>query len=103
MWRFNPTPPPDATSQLRHRALELAVDRIDKWRAAAAQMHEDGYCQNLSTTKIAHALRYLYECRPPMSLRAIGALPEIELHHDTVGKIRDAAPTVLGVPVPGGR
>ena len=103
LWRFNPTPPPDATSQLCDRALELAVDRMDKWRAAAAQMHEDGYCRNVSTTKIAHALRYLYECRPPMSLRAIGAQPEIELHHDNVGKIRDAAPIVLGVPVPGGR
>jgi hypothetical protein len=103
LWRFNPAPPPDATVQLRDRALELAVDRMDKWRAAAAKMHEDGYCRNVSTTKIAHALRCLYECRPPMSLRAIGAQPEIELHHDNVRKIRDAAPIVLAVAVPGGR
>lgn len=66
--------------------------------ARRRQMHEDGYCRNVSTTKIAHALCYLYECRPPMSLRAIGAQPEIELHHDNVGKIRDAAPIVLVCP-----
>ncbi|MGB8386948.1 DUF2637 domain-containing protein [Mycobacterium sp.] len=103
LWRFNPTPPPDATSQLRDRALQLAVERIDKWDAAAAKMHEEGYCQNVPTTKLAHALRYLYETRPAMSLRAIGAQPEVDLHHDTVSKIRDAAPVVLGVAAAGGR
>jgi hypothetical protein len=76
---------------------------MDKWDAAAAKMHEEGYCQNVPTTKLAHALRYLYETRPAMSLRAIGAQPEVDLHHDTVSKIRDAAPVVLGVTAAGGR
>jgi hypothetical protein len=31
-----------------------------------------------------------------MSLRQIGAQPSVQLHHDTVGKIRDAAKAVLG-------
>jgi hypothetical protein len=39
----------------------------------------------------------LYECRPALSLRAVGAKPEVGLRHDTVGKIRDAASVVLGV------
>jgi hypothetical protein len=103
LWRFNPTPPPDLTSQLRDRALELAVERMDKWEAAAAKMHEEGYCRSVPTAKIAHALRYLYESRPALSLRAIGGKPEVELHHDNVGKIRDAAPVVLGVAPPGAR
>jgi hypothetical protein len=103
LWRFNPTPPPDLTSRLRDRALELAVERMDKWEAAAAKMHEEGYCQSVPTAKIAHALRYLYESRPAMSLRAIGGKPEVGLHHDNVGKIRDAAPVVLGVAPPGER
>lgn len=97
LWRFNPTPPPDLTSRLRDRALELAVERMDKWEAAAAKMHEEGYCQSVPTAKIAHTLRYLYESRPALSLRAIGGKPEVGLHHDNVGKIRDAAPVVLGV------
>jgi Protein of unknown function (DUF2637) len=103
LWRFNPTPPPDPTSQLRDRAFELAVERMDKWEAAAAKMHEQGYCQNVPTVKIAHALRYLYESRPALSLRAIGGKPEVGLHHDSVGKIRDAAPVVLGVAPTGER
>ena len=49
------------------------------------------------------ALRYLYDCRPALSLRAIGAKPEVGLHHDTVGKIRDAAAAALGVGAGGPR
>jgi Protein of unknown function (DUF2637) len=97
LWRFNPTPPPDLKSQLQDRALQLAVERMEKWEAAAAKMHEEGYCQSVPSAKVAHALRYLYESRPAMSLRAIGARPEVGLHHDNVGKIRDAAPVVLGM------
>ena len=97
LWRFNPLPPPDARSQLRDRAVELAAQRMDRWEAAAAKLHEEGYCPSVPTDKIAHALRYLYECRPALSLRAIGSKPEVGLHHDTVGKIRDAAASVLGV------
>ena len=37
-----------------------------------------------------------------MSLRAIGATPEVDLHHDNVGKIRDAATAVFAT-APGGR
>jgi hypothetical protein len=96
LWRFNPVPPPDARSQLRDRALELAAQRMDRWEAAAAKLHEDGHCLTVPTEKIAGVLWYLYERRPALSLRAIGAKPEVGLHHGTVGKIRDAAAVVLG-------
>lgn len=96
LWRFDPVPPPDIGSQLRDRALELAAQRMDRWAATAATLHEEGYCPSVPTDKIAAALRYLYECRPVPSLRQIGAKPEVGLHHDTVGKIRDAAAAVLG-------
>lgn len=97
LWRFEPVALPDARSLLCERALEVAVERMDRWDAAAAKLHEQGYCPSVASDKIAHALRYLYECRPALSLRAIGAKPEVGLRHDTVGKIRDAAAVVLGV------
>jgi len=97
LWRFDPVPPPDARAQLRDRALELAAERMDRWEAAAAKLHEEGYCPSVPTEKVAQALRYLYESRPALSLRAIGGKPEVGLRHDTVGKIRDAAAVVLGV------
>jgi hypothetical protein len=62
-----------------------------------AELHEEGYCPSVPTEKVAQALRYLYESRPTLSLRAIGGKPEVGLRHDTVGKIRDAAAVVLGV------
>ncbi|HUO39513.1 MAG TPA: DUF2637 domain-containing protein [Mycobacterium sp.] len=102
MWRFNPAPPPDACSELRERALELAAERLDRWDSAAAKVHEEGYCRNVATETIAHVLRYLYEVRPKLSLRAIGSKPEVGLHHDTVARIRDAAPLVLEAAVPSG-
>jgi len=43
----------------------------------------------------------LYDHRPAMSLRAIGATPEVDLHHDNVGKIRAGATAVFGT-APGG-
>jgi hypothetical protein len=95
LWRFDPVPPPDTRTQLRQRALELAAERMDRWTAAAAKMHEEGYCPSVPTEKLAAVLRYLYECRPAPSLRQIGAKPEVGLHHDTVGKIRDASAAVL--------
>jgi hypothetical protein len=55
---------------LRASASAIAADRDDKWNAVAARMHEEGYCTNPPTTKIAVVLRYLYDQRPPMSLRA---------------------------------
>lgn len=94
-WRFNPTPPPDTASRVRDGALVLAAQQMDKWDAAAVKMQEEGYCTNVATTKLAHALRYLFDHRPKMSLRAVGSQPEVDLHHDTVGKIRDAANAVL--------
>lgn len=51
----------------------------------------------MPTDKMVQVLRYLYESRPALSLRAIGAKPEVGLHHDTVGKIRDAAGAALGM------
>ncbi|WP_232538317.1 DUF2637 domain-containing protein [Mycobacterium intracellulare] len=97
LWRFDPVLPPDARSEVRDRALELAAQRMDRWEAAAAKLHEDGYCPSVPTEKMVQVLRYLYESRPALSLRAIGAKPEVGLHHDTVGKIRDAATAGLGM------
>jgi len=101
LWRFNPTPPADATSRVRDGALASATARMAEWEAAATKIHDEGYCRNVPTTKVAHALRYLYDHRPTMSLRAIGATPEVDLHHDNVAKIRDAATAVFGT-APGG-
>ena len=103
LWRFNPTPPADATSQVRDGALASATARMAEWEAAATKIHDEGYCRNVPTTKVAHALRYLYDHRPAMSLRAIGATPEVDLHHDNVGKIRDAATAVFGTAPGSGR
>lgn len=94
-WRFNPTMPPDESSRAQARALAIAAERADKWDAVAAAIHERGLLSNQPSVKIAQVLRYLYDHRPPLSLRQIGAQSDIELHHDTVGKIRDAAKTVL--------
>jgi hypothetical protein len=65
-----------------------------KWDAVAAYIHEQGFLPSQPTAKIAEVLRFLYDRRPAMSLRAIGA--QVGLHHDTVGKIRDAAGVVWG-------
>ena len=102
LWRFDPMPPPDATSQLCDRALELAVDRMDQWarrRPRCTRMVIAGRVDE----KIAHALRYLYECRPPMSLRAIGAQPEIECTTIMWAKSATRPPMCSVAPVPGGR
>ena len=94
LWRFNPTPPADASSQAQASALAIAAERVDKWDAVAATIHEQGLLPSQSTAKIAEVLRYLYDERPTMSLRAIGE--QVQLHHDKVGRIRDAAAAVLG-------
>jgi hypothetical protein len=62
-----------------------------------------GVLPHRPTTKVAHALRYLYDDRPAMSLRAIGATPEVDLHHDNVGKIRAGATAVFGTAPGAGR
>ena len=71
--------------------------------AAATKIHDQGYCRTVPTTKVAHALRYLYDHRPAMSLRAIGVTPEVDLHHDNVGKIRAGATAVFGTAPGAGR
>lgn len=96
LWRFNPKPPPDTTSQVRDGVLASASTRMAEWEAAAAKLHEHGHCRHVPTSKVAHALRYLYDHRPAMSLRAIGATAEVDLHHDNVRKIRDGAAAVFG-------
>ena len=103
LWRFNPAPPADASARMRASALVIAADSVDRWTAAAARIQEQGYCANQPTVKIAAVLRYLYDHRPRMSLRQIGGQPEVDLHHDTVGKIRDAAQAVLGLAAAGDR
>ena len=102
LWRFSLTPPADATSQVREGALASATARMAEWETAATNIQEHGYCRNVPTIKVAHALRYLYDHRPTMSLRAIGATPEVDLHHDNVRKIRDAATAVFAT-APGGQ
>jgi len=102
LWRLNPTSPPDDTSRVREGALASATARVAEWEAAATNIQEHGYCRNVPTTKVAHALRYLYDHRPAMSLRAIGATTEVDLHHDNVRKIRDAATAVFAT-APGGQ
>jgi len=86
---------------MRDGALASATARMAEWEAAATKIHDEGYCRNVPTTKVAHALRYLYDHRPAMSLRAIGATPEVDLHHDNVGKIRDGATAVFGTALGG--
>jgi uncharacterized protein DUF2637 len=94
LWRFNPTRPADETQQVQAGALRIAAERVAKWDAVAATIHEQGFLPSQPTAKIAEVLRFLYDRRPAMSLRAIGA--QVGLHHDTVGKIRDAAGVVVG-------
>jgi Protein of unknown function (DUF2637) len=105
LWRFNPTPPPDETSQAQDRAAQtaeqIAKERAGKWAAAAIKMHEMGLCTNHSTATLITVLGYLYEHRPTLSLRAIGGQPEVDLHHSEVSKIRDGAKAALGVAAPG--
>jgi Protein of unknown function (DUF2637) len=105
LWRFSPTPPPDAVSQAQQQAGEvaeqIAQQRTDKWVAAAVKMHEMGLCTKHSTGKLAAVLGYLYEHRPIMSLRAIGGQPDVGLHHSDVSSIREGAKAALGVAAPG--
>ena len=80
---------------MQESALAVAVSRAQKWDAVAAAIHERGLLTSHPTANISEVLRYLHDHRPPMSQRAIGA--QVDLHHDTVGKIREAAAEVLGV------
>ena len=91
-----------ATERSNTRFIHLQ-GRMAEWEAAATKIHDEGYCRTVPTTKVAHALRYLYDHRPTMSLRAIGATPEVDLHHDNVGKIRAGATAVFGTAPGAGR
>jgi hypothetical protein len=95
LWRLRPDKPVDPATHLRESALAVAVSRIEKWDAVAAAIHERGLLTSQTTAKISEVLRYLHDHRPSMSQRAIGV--QVDLHHDTVGKIREAAVEVLGV------
>jgi hypothetical protein len=95
LWRLRPEKLADPVAQVQETALAVAVSRVQKWDAVAAAIHERGQLTNQSTAKIGEVLRYLHDHRPPMSQRAIGA--QVDLHHDTVGKIRTAAAEVLGI------
>jgi hypothetical protein len=95
LWRLRPEKPVDSVAQVQETALAVAVSQMQKWDAVAAAIHERGLLTSHSTAKISEALRYLHDHRPAMSQRAIGA--QVDLHHDTVGKIRAAAAEVLGV------
>jgi hypothetical protein len=95
LWRLRPANPADAATQMQESALAVAVSRVQKWDAVAAAIHERGQLTSHPTATISEVLRYLHDHKPPMSQRAIGA--QVDLHHDTVGKIREAAAEVLGV------
>jgi hypothetical protein len=95
LWRLRPDKTADPAAHMQESALAVAVSRFEKWDAVAAAIHERGLLTSHPTVKISEVLRYLHDHRPPMSQRAIGA--QVDLHHDTVGKIRDAAAEVLGV------
>jgi hypothetical protein len=94
LWRLRPDRPMDAAAQIQESALAVAVSRVQKWDAVAAAIHERGLLTNHPTATISEVLRHLHDHTPPMSQRAIGA--QVDLHHDTVGKIREAAAEVLG-------
>jgi hypothetical protein len=95
LWRLRPDKPADPAAQMQESALAVAVSRVQKWDAVAAAIHERGLLTSHPTAKISEVLRHLHDHQPPMSQRAIGV--QVDLHHDTVGKIREAAAEVLGV------
>ena len=93
LWRFTPYEFVDEPTQLKDSALALAAERLDRWDAVASAIHEQGLMPSQPTTKIADALRLMYDEKPPMSQRQIGQ--RVQLHHDTIGRIRDAAKAIL--------
>lgn len=103
LWRFAPAPPPDASIRAQASALSIAAQRVHRWEAAAALIHERGMLRTQPSAKVAAVLRYLYDQRPALTLRKIGGQPDVQLHHDVVGRIRDAAQDVLGLAEPGQR
>jgi hypothetical protein len=98
LWRFSPTESASQSGRAQQSALSIASARAEKWAAVAAAIHERGLLSSQPTTKITEVLRLAYDHQPIMSNRGIGQ--RVELHHDTVGKIKDAATQVLGFPAP---
>jgi hypothetical protein len=78
---------------LKENALALAAQRLDRWDALAAAIHERGLMTSYPTAKIADVLRMLHDTQPPLPLRQIGT--QAGLRHDAVARIRDAAKAVL--------
>lgn len=93
LWRFTPYERPDEHAQLKDSALVLAAQRLDRWDAVAAAIHERGLMASYSTATIVDALRMLHDNHPPLPLRQIGE--QLGIRHDAVARIRDAAKSVL--------
>jgi len=95
LWRLRVDTTADPAIEVQESAVAVAVSRVEKSDAVAAAIHERGLLTNHPTSTISEVLRYLHDHKPPMSQRAIGL--QLHLHHDTVGKIREAAAAVLGM------
>lgn len=93
LWRFVPYEKPDERAQLKERALALAAERLDRWDAVAAAIHERGLMTNYETATIVDVLRLLHDQQPQLPLRQIGE--QLGIRHDAVARIRDAAKAVL--------
>lgn len=96
LWRFTPYEKPDEQAQLKDSALALAAERLDRWDAVAAAIHERGLMTNYPTATLVEVLRQLHDNQPPLPLRQIGE--QVGIRHDAVARIRDAAKAVLDQP-----
>ena len=96
LWRFVPYEKPDEQAQLKDSALALAAERLDRWDAVAAAIHDRGQLTSYSTATVVDVLRLLHDNQPPPSLREIGE--QVGIRHDAVARIRDAARAVLDRP-----
>jgi len=88
LWRFNPTDLLDAQEYEQNSVA---------WAVATVIAEEDRSLASRPREKVAEVIRLSYEVHPRLSNRGIGE--RVGLHHDVVGKIRDAAVGRLGEPV----
>lgn len=93
LWRFTPYEKPDEQAQLKDSALALAAERLDRWDAVAAAIHERGLMTSYPSATIVDVLRLLHDHQPALPLRQIGE--QVGIRHDAVARIRDAAKSVL--------
>ena len=93
LWRFVPYEKPDEQAQLKDSALALAAERLDRWNAVAAAIHERGLMASYPSATIVGVLRLLHDTQPSLPLRQIGE--QVGIRHDAVARIRDAAKAVL--------